>query len=900
MSVIGIDFGNETCKVCVLKKGTIETVLNDASKRKNPTIISFQGKRRLIAEQASSVAMNNYKNTIVNVKRIIGKEWSDIEAQVEIKSMPNSNNFLQLGTQGDQNGIGCKVMFNDEELVLSATEIASMILGKLKDTTETWLEGSREVKDCVISVPGYFTDAQRNSILSAARIAGLNPLALLNEHMATALDFGIWKSARNLFDTKKNQHHMFVEIGHSSSSVCIAGFIQGQLKMLSYAYDRNLGGRAVDDALVNHFAEEFSKKYRGLDPRKNPKSAMKLSIACEKAKCTLTPEGVSVAPLNVECLMEEQDFNTKLTLDDFEKIVDPLLPRLDAMIEKAKKESGINEFASIEIVGGAARVRAFKRRVAQVTGVFDATKPNYGLSTTMDMDESVARGCALRCAMLSPSVRVKEFAISDVLPYSIRLSWDPVTSEASSANDSAASASSESNESSAVDTSKNSILLFDRNSEVPKTRRLTLKRSQDFEITAEYDISNEALLPTGSVRLIGKFSIGNLTKLLAGKKFGNVRVDFRVDQSGILHIESCVLLEDVEVENIVTKKMKKEEADALVAAGTGVILSQPPIVPSKTPLPAGATEEANGDSKMEVDGSTPDRPATAPALSTPDGEVTVQVKEMKKKTTKTDLSVKEELFKMMFPADIIAATKKQQDFVTNDRIIKETLDTRNKLESLIYSYRDQLDGEYKPYSNDEEATFAKAEIEKYENWLYDEGSDVSKDIYESKISDLGRIFEKIEFRFNEHQSRTKAANELSSKIEQYISIANSADEKYAHIDQTERDSVRSACETAQKWLHEKMEAQGSLALNIDPVLSTGTINDKIDDLRKICKPIVDKKPPTPAPPTPSTTPPNMNGDANNNTSSSTSNQQEEKQQEKQQNTETNQQDNTSTAPMDLD
>jgi len=245
---------------------------------------------------------------------------------------------------------------------------------------------------------------------------------------------------------------------------------------------------------------------------------MKLSIACEKAKCTLTPEGVSVAPLNVECLMEEQDFNTKLTLDDFEKIVDPLLPRLDAMIEKAKKESGINEFASIEIVGGAARVRAFKRRVAQVTGVFDATKPNYGLSTTMDMDESVARGCALRCAMLSPSVKVKEFAISDVLPYSIRLSWNPLPVDELVQHASSNGSISASSDSTTVENGKNSVILFDHNSEFPKFNRLTFKRSQDFEITAEYDTSNEALLPPGSSLSIGKFAISNLSNALEGKK----------------------------------------------------------------------------------------------------------------------------------------------------------------------------------------------------------------------------------------------------------------------------------------------------------------------------------------------------------------------------------------------
>lgn len=232
---------------------------------------------------------------------------------------------------------------------------------------------------------------------------------------------------------------------------------------------------------------------------------------------------------------------------------------------------------------------------------------------------------------------------------------------------------------------------------------------------------------------------------------------------------------------------------------------------------------------------------------------------------------------MLNSAEITAATKKQQDFVTKDRIIKETLDMRNKLESLIYSYRDRLDGEFKSFTNEKEIEVCKGEIEKFESWLYDEGSDVAKEVYESKIHDLIKVFENIEFRFNDHQTRNVSANELVSNIEKYISIANSADEKYAHIPQNEREIIRNSCEATQKWLHENLEAQGTLALNVDPLLTSKMINDKIENLRKICRPILDKKTPTPSPtatPSPNDESTDKGNDDKNDTSSEQKSQKE--------------------------
>jgi heat shock protein 4 len=272
-----------------------------------------------------------------------------------------------------------------------------MVLSNLKSIAEGNLNSA--VMDCCIGIPVYFTDLQRRAVLDAATIAGLRPLRLFHETTATALAYGIYKT-----DLPENDqlNVAFVDVGHASMQVSIVGYKKGQLKMLSHAYDRSLGGRDFDEALFKHFAAKFKEEYK-IDVYQNARACIRLRVACEKLKKMLSanPE----APMNIECLMDEKDVRGFIKRDEFEQISAPVLERVKRPLEKALAEAGLTteDVHFVEVVGSGSRVPAIIKIITEFFG----KEPRR----TMNASECVARGCALQCAILSPTFKVREFQV---------------------------------------------------------------------------------------------------------------------------------------------------------------------------------------------------------------------------------------------------------------------------------------------------------------------------------------------------------------------------------------------------------------------------------------------------------------------------------------------------------
>lgn len=222
------------------------------------TMVAFGDKERYIGEAANSQYMRNLKNTITDIKRLLGHSWSEKEIQEEIADLPFTVKELP------NHDVGVEVMYAGEKRTFSIISIAAMLLQKLKETAEKAL--GRAVRDVVISVPAFWTDKQRRALLDATKIANLNCLRLMNDHAAgeishfastyhvVALNYGIYKT--NLSETDPIRV-MFYDMGHTSTTVSIVEFVKGKLKVLSSAHDRTMGGRNFDKLLLQHFAKEF-------------------------------------------------------------------------------------------------------------------------------------------------------------------------------------------------------------------------------------------------------------------------------------------------------------------------------------------------------------------------------------------------------------------------------------------------------------------------------------------------------------------------------------------------------------------------------------------------------------------------------------------------------------------
>lgn len=437
-----------------------------------------------------------------------------------------------------------------EQQTFSNVQLIAMYLTKLKETTAHEL--SSPVSDCVITVPGWFTDIQRRAILDAAEIAGLNCLRLVNDLTATALGYGITKTD---LPEEKPKNVVFCDIGHSSYSVAVVSFIKGQLTVRGTAYDRHFGGRNFDQVIVDRLAAEFKEKYK-IDVFTNNKALFRLRTAAEKCKKVLSAN--PQAPVNIESIMDDKDVATIVNRTDFEEWAADTLNRVEEPLKAALEASGLTleDIDSVEVVGGSTRVPAIKNAISKYF--------NKEVSTTLNQDEAVARGAALQCAMLSPVFKVREFRVHDILHYPIKMTWSATPEE-----------------------EETEIVVFDKNNSIPSTKILTFHRREPFDLEAYYAYPEE--IPTGVNPWVGRYSIKNVEA--ANGEPAQIKVKARLNIHGVVSVDAAYTVEErieeveekqspakegEEAKPPVIKKVKKlaKKADLPVVSGT-TSLSRP-------------------------------------------------------------------------------------------------------------------------------------------------------------------------------------------------------------------------------------------------------------------------------------------------------------------------------------
>uniref|UniRef100_A0A8C7TYB9 Heat shock protein 4 like n=1 Tax=Oncorhynchus mykiss TaxID=8022 RepID=A0A8C7TYB9_ONCMY len=527
MSVVGIDVGFQNCYIAVARSGGIETIANEYSDRCTPAWVSLASKNRTIGNAAKGQIITNFKNTVHGFKKFHGRAFDDPYVQGEKPKLPYSLHKLASGNTG------IKVRYLDEDKVFTIEQVTAMLLTKLKETSESSLK--KPVVDCVISVPSFFTDAERRSVMDSTQIAGLNCLRLINDTTAVALAYGIYKQDLPTPD-EKPRNVVFVDLGHSSFQVSISAFNKGKLKVLATAFDPYLGGRNFDEVLVEHFCEEFKARYK-LNVKENPRAILRLSQECEKLK-KLMSANCSDLPINIECFMNDIDVTGKMNRVQFEELCAPFLMRVEAPLKAVIEQSSIrDEIYAVEVVGGATRIPSIKERISKFFG--------KDVSTTLNADEAVARGCALQCAILSPAFKVREFSITDVVPFPITLRWKSPTEDG-----------------------VGECEVYSKNHAAPFSKVITFHKDEPFDLEAFYSLPQE--LPYPDIR-IGHFSVQNVVPQPDGNS-SKVKVKVLINVHGIFSVSSASLIEkqkgegeDVQMDMEATVQNEGRPEDQLMA-----------------------------------------------------------------------------------------------------------------------------------------------------------------------------------------------------------------------------------------------------------------------------------------------------------------------------------------------
>lgn len=512
---LGIDLGNlNTIIACARNRG-IDIIVNEVSNRATPSLVGFGRKNRYIGESAKNQQTSNLKNTVENLKRIIGLNYNDPDFEIE------KQYFTCPLVESEDGGVSAQVKYLGKQQEFTAVQLAAMMLGKAKDIT--YRETKANLNDVCVSVPAWYEEKHRRLIGDACRIAGLNPVRIINETTAAAVGYGVFK--QNDLPEDEPKKVAFVDIGHSSYEVSIAAVKKGELKILGTAYDKHFGGRDFDFAIAKHFAKEFKSKYK-IDVESNPKAFYRVLTAAEKLKKVLSAN--TQAPFNIESVMNDVDVSSSLTRDELEEYVQPLLDRIHVPIEKALKDAGLSaeDIDDIEVVGGCTRVPCLKTKLSEIFG-----KP---LSFTLNQDEAIARGNAFVCATHSPTVRVRPFKFEDFNLHSVSYYWNKEEED------------------------EDHLEVFSRGGPYPSTKIITLYRKGDFDIEIKYSNPND--ISKSSSPLISKWHIKGVVPS-EGETSIATKLKLRHDPSGLFTVEAAYTVEEKIVKELVEKPAKEGEGE---------------------------------------------------------------------------------------------------------------------------------------------------------------------------------------------------------------------------------------------------------------------------------------------------------------------------------------------------
>jgi len=740
-------------------------------------------------------------------------------------------------------------------------ELVAMVLVHAKDMTAAY-GATTQIKDCVLTVPSFYTQHERRAVLDAMSLAGLNTLALIDETTAAGLHFGIDR----IDEVAHNV--LFYNMGASALQVTIIQYHSydrkesrlakakkvGAFQVLGRAWDSTLGGQSFDARLVNHMAVEFNDMWNKKrndgetkDIRSLPRPMAKLRIQANKIKQVLSAN--TDVPVFVDSLYDDMNYQSHISRSLFEGMCDDLLKRSGDPIHGALKAANmtLDDIHAVELVGGGMRVPKVQDMIKEVLG------GKHELGMHINSDESMALGAAFHGANVSTAFRVRHVGMTDITPFPISVSLEDLQEEAKSTG--MFGLRKEPVVENEEEPWSKKATIFKANGKIGVRKTITFTHDHDVACALSYVESD--ILPIGTQLDIERYNITGVSEFAKemeekGLSQPKVSLQFELSTSGISKLvkaeaiveEMVNVTEEIEVDDDDQDSDEQEEAPITVAEGEKEAnttteeeskengkeeenVGSSGETVNENDTKSGESQEASAE-EVKTNSNTTEKEENATTSEKkqkekPKKKKTIKVEKEKKKLHKRTLSVTVYHTGRLRPYsdEIKVESLEKLDELTridNERIALE--ESRNKFEAYIYHIKNKLIDDEEAISavSIEEQRTALLELANgAEEWMYEDGYDADRATFEDKYAELSDPAEKIFFRVTEAVDRPVAVEKLLKKLIKVENLMKKWETTMLQVTEEERADVLVKAGEVKESV-EAMQAGQDLLLASDPDL----------------------------------------------------------------------------------